>query len=78
MAAGFDIADNEIFKRVATGNLVITADILIALEILIKDSLELNSRSDFYQHATIREKMTLCDFMDTLCSSGIDTGSPLH
>lgn len=74
VAAGFDVADKEIVKRAAAGDLVITADIPLAAEVLAMGGLALNPRGELYQQATIREKLTLRDFMDTLRGSGIQTG----
>ncbi len=51
--AGFDVADNEIVKRVALGDLVITADIPLAAEVLEKGGAALNPRSERYSPATI-------------------------
>lgn len=76
VAAGFDVADNEIVKRVAPGDLVITADIPLAAEVLDKGAAALNPRGERYSPATIREKLTMRDFMDTLRGSGVQTGGP--
>lgn len=75
VAAGFDVADNEIVKRVNAGNLVITADIPLAAEVL-KKAVALNPRGETYTPATIRERLTMRDFMDTLRASGLQTGGP--
>lgn len=74
--AGFDVADNEIVKRVEKGDLVITADIPLAAEVLEKGGEALNPRGERYLHATIREKLTMRDFMDTMRASGVQTGGP--
>lgn len=74
--AGFDVADNEIVQRVAPGDLVITADIPLAAEVLEKGGAALNPRGERYSPATIREKLTLRDFMDTMRASGVQTGGP--
>lgn len=74
--AGFDVADNEIVKRVEPGDLVITADIPLAAEVLEKGGAALNPRGERYSPATIREKLTLRDFMDTMRASGVQTGGP--
>ncbi|CAK6495668.1 hypothetical protein PANNVG_02686 [Pantoea sp. Nvir] len=74
--AGFDVADNEIVKRVEKGDLVITADIPLAAEVLEKGGEALNPRGERYSTATIREKLTLRDFMDTMRASGVQTGGP--
>ncbi|HKS33384.1 hypothetical protein EDF81_4248 [Enterobacter sp. BIGb0383] len=74
--AGFDVADNEIVRLCAAGDLVITADIPLAAEVLGKGAVALNPRGERYSEATIRERLTMRDFMDTLRASGIQTGGP--
>lgn len=76
VAAGFDVADNEIVQRVSAADLVITADIPLAAEVLEKGAAALNPRGERYSEATIRERLTMRDFMDTLRSSGVQTGGP--
>ncbi|WP_205954951.1 YaiI/YqxD family protein [Pantoea stewartii] len=72
--AGFDVADNEIVKRVNVGDLVITADIPLAAEVIEKGAAALNPRGERYSPATIRERLTMRDFMDTMRASGVQTG----
>ncbi|WP_442797926.1 YaiI/YqxD family protein [Pantoea vagans] len=74
--AGFDVADNEIVTRCQPGDLVITADIPLAAEVIEKGASALNPRGERYSPATIRERLTMRDFMDTLRSSGVQTGGP--
>ena len=74
--AGFDVADNEIVKRCQSGDLVITADIPLAAEVLAKQVDALNPRGERYSPDTIKAKLNMRDFMDTLRSSGINTGGP--
>ncbi len=74
--AGFDVADNEIVRLCNPEDLVITADIPLAAEVLEKGAAALNPRGERYIPATIREKLTLRDFMDTLRASGVQTGGP--
>lgn len=76
VAAGFDVADNEIVKRVSEGDLVITADIPLAAEVIEKKAWALNPRGEFYTEANIRERLNMRDFMDTLRASGMETGGP--
>lgn len=76
VAAGFDVADNEIVQRVEAGDLVITADIPLAAEVMEKGAVALNPRGERYSDATIRERLTMRDFMDTLRGSGVQTGGP--
>ncbi|WP_313113061.1 YaiI/YqxD family protein [Pseudescherichia sp.] len=74
--AGFDVADNEIVRLCNPGDLVITADIPLAAEVLGKGAAALNPRGERYSEATIREKLTMRDFMDTMRASGVQTGGP--
>ena len=74
--AGFDVADNEIVRRLAAGDLVITGDIPLAAEVIEKGGQALNPRGEMYSPETIRERLNMRDFMDTLRSSGIHTGGP--
>lgn len=76
VAPGFDVADNEIVRRLAPGDLVVTADIPLAAEAIAKGAYALNPRGELYTRENIRERLNLRDFMDTLRSSGIDTGGP--
>ncbi|TCW00496.1 YaiI/YqxD family protein [Biostraticola tofi] len=76
VSAGFDVADNEIVRRVSAGDLVVTGDIPLAADVLEKGAIALNPRGELYRPETIREKLTLRDFMDTLRGSGIQTGGP--
>ena len=74
--AGFDVADNEIVQRAQAGDLVITADIPLAAEVMEKGAIALNPRGERYSQATIRERLTMRDFMDTMRASGVQTGGP--
>jgi len=76
VAAGFDIADNHIVQQAASGDLVITADIPLAAEVIAKGCLALNPRGELYTEDNIRERLVMRDFMDTLRGSGVDTGGP--
>jgi len=74
--AGFDVADNEIVKRVEKGDLVITGDIPLASEVITEGALALNPRGEMYTPENIKERLRMRDFMETMRSSGIDTGGP--
>jgi uncharacterized protein len=73
---GFDVADNEIVRRVEPGDLVITSDIPLAAEVIEKGCHALSPRGEAYTADTIRARLTMRDFMDTLRASGVDTGGP--
>lgn len=76
VSKGFDEADNEIVRRTQAGDLVITADIPLAAEVLAKGGLALNPRGELYSTDTIKQKLTMRDFMETLRASGIQSGGP--
>ena len=74
--SGFDVADNEIVKRLMVGDLVITSDIPLAYEVLCGGGHAINPRGELYTQDNIKERLNMRDFMDKLRSSGIDTGGP--
>jgi len=74
--SGFDVADNEIVQRVEKGDLVITQDIPLASEVIDKGAEALHPRGEMYSKETIRQRLNMRDFMDTLRSSGVHTGGP--
>ena len=76
VATGFDVADNYIVQQLEPGDLVITADIPLAAEVIAKGGLALNPRGELYTEDNIRQRLNMRDFMDTLRSSGVDTGGP--
>lgn len=74
--SGFDVADGEIVKRLSAGDLVITADIPLAAEVIEKGGFALNPRGEMYAEDTIKARLTMRDFMDALRSTGVNTGGP--
>lgn len=77
--AGFDVADNDIVQSATTGDLVVTADIPLAAEVVAKQCLALNPRGELYTKENIRSRLNMRDFMETLRSSGVQTGgSPAY
>lgn len=76
VSQGFDIADNEIVQRMSEGDLVITADIPLAAEVIEKGGTALNPRGELYTKANIRARLNMRDFLESLRSSGIQTGGP--
>ncbi len=73
---GFDAADDEIVARVTAGDLVITADIPLAAEVLEKEGLVLTPRGERYTANNIKQRLQMRDFMETMRSSGIQSGGP--
>jgi len=76
VASGFDVADNEIVKRTSKGDLVITSDIPLASEVIGKGAQALTPRGEMYTIENIKARLTMRDFMESLRSSGVDTGGP--
>jgi len=76
VGAGFDVADQHIVQQAAAGDLVITADIPLADEVISNGCLALNPRGELYTRENIRQRLNMRDFMDTMRGSGIDTGGP--
>lgn len=74
--SGFDIADNEIVRRAEPGDLVISSDIPLAAELIDKQVQVLNPRGEMYSEATIKARLNIRDFMDTMRASGVATGGP--
>ena len=73
---GFDVADDEIVLRSNPGDLVITADIPLAAELIAKGVQALNPRGELYTEDNVRGRLNMRDFMDTMRSSGVQSGGP--
>lgn len=74
--SGFDIADDEIVKRVAKNDLVITSDIPLADEVISKAAIALSPRGELFTKENIKSRLNIRDFMDTMRASGVQTGGP--
>jgi len=74
--AGFDVADNKIVLELEAGDLVITADIPLAAQIIAKGGHALNPRGEFYSRENISERLTMRNFMEELRGSGVDISGP--
>jgi uncharacterized protein YaiI (UPF0178 family) len=74
--AGFDVADAEIVRLLAPGDLVVTADIPLAALVLEKGGYALNPRGEFYTPDNIAQQLSMRAFMEELRSGGVDTGGP--
>lgn len=74
--AGFDVADKAIVETMQAGDLVITADIPLAADVISQGGHALNPRGEFYSKENIEERLTMRNFMDQLRESGVQTGGP--
>ena len=73
---GFDVADDRIVELLAPGDLVITADIPLAAQVIAKGGHALNPRGEFYSAANIQERLAMRNFMEELRGSGVDISGP--
>ncbi|OPX56727.1 hypothetical protein SAMN02745127_00394 [Oceanospirillum multiglobuliferum] len=76
VASGFDVADNYIVQNLKKGDLVITADIPLADEVIDAGGHALNPRGELYTKDNIKERLMMRDFMSDLRGSGVHTGGP--
>lgn len=76
VSPGFDVADNEIVKRVREGDLVVTSDIPLAAEVIERKGRALSPRGELFTEQNMKSRLNMRDFMDTLRASGIHTGGP--
>jgi uncharacterized protein YaiI (UPF0178 family) len=74
--SGFDVADRRIAQEAAAGDLVITADVPLAAQVIAKGAWVLDPRGDLLDASNIDGRLSLRNFMDELRSSGVDTGGP--
>jgi len=74
VSSGFDVADNHIVALVERDDLVITADIPLAAEVIEKQAAALNPRGEMYTQSNIRARLNMRDFMDSMRSSGLQVG----
>lgn len=76
VSSGFDVADDEIVKRSETGDLVITSDIPLASEVIEKGAHVLTPRGERMTKDNIGARLNMRDFLETMRSSGANTGGP--
>ncbi|MDX1654846.1 MAG: YaiI/YqxD family protein [Candidatus Competibacteraceae bacterium] len=74
--AGFDMADNYLLENAAGEDLVITADIPLAAELVKKGVPALNPRGELYTEHNVRERLAMRDLMEQLRSTGEVGGGP--
>lgn len=73
---GFDVADNKIAEQVQAQDLVVTADIPLAAQVIERGGIALNPRGELYTEDNIRERLGLRNFMEELRGSGTDISGP--
>lgn len=73
---GFDVADDYIVEHLNANDLVITADIPLAAEVVAKQGIALNPRGELYTENNIKQRLGLRDMMEQLRGAGTQTGGP--
>jgi len=73
---GIDVADSRIVRELQAGDLVITADIPLAADVIAKGGHALNPRGEFYTTENIQERLALRNYLDELRGTGVQTGGP--
>lgn len=76
VGGGFDVADKVIVEQTEAGDLVITADIPLASDVITKAGFALNPRGEFYTTENIQQTLTMRNFMATMRDAGQITGGP--
>lgn len=74
--SGADVADMYIADHVGPDDLVITADIPLAAEVVGKGTMAINPRGELYDEENIGERLSMRDFMKELRDGGVMTGGP--
>lgn len=74
--SGFDVADQRIALEASAGDLVITADIPLAAEVIAKGARVLDPRGELLDASNVQARLTMRNFMEGLRSSGVPTGGP--
>lgn len=73
VSSGFDVADDAIAKAAVAGDLVVSSDIPLVAELIEKGVTVISPRGEQFSADSIKAKLTMRDFMDTMRSSGIHT-----
>ncbi len=76
VAKTFDAADHYIAEHVESDDLVITADVPLAAEIVEAGATALNPRGELYTEANVRERLNMRDMMADLRDVGMIRGGP--
>jgi uncharacterized protein len=76
VAAGFDVADHRIVRELQPGDLVITADIPLAAEVITRGAHALDPRGELYSEDNVRERLAIRNLMQELRATGDILGGP--
>ncbi len=73
---GFDVADHYIVTHLIPGDLVITADIPLAAEVIEAEGIALNPRGELYTPANIKQRLDLRNHREQIRATGVAVGGP--
>ena len=73
---GFDVADDYIVEQVKAGDLVITADIPLAAQVVEKGALVIDPRGDVIDATNARIRLAARDRAEQMREAGMMTGGP--
>jgi uncharacterized protein len=76
VAHGFDVADHRIVGEMQPGDLVVTADIPLAVEVIERGGYALDPRGELYSEDNVRERLAIRNLMQQLRASGELIGGP--
>ncbi len=76
VSAGFDQADDRIVAESAPGDLVITADIPLAAQVIERGAYALDPRGELYSADNVRDRLATRDLMAELRDTGAAGGGP--
>jgi uncharacterized protein YaiI (UPF0178 family) len=74
--SGFDKADHRIVELMEPGDLVVTADIPLAADVVKNGGLALDPRGELFTEENIAERLAFRNLMDQLRSEGLEGGGP--
>ena len=73
---GMNVADRKIVELVAESDLVVTADIPLAADVVGKGAQALNPRGELYTDANVGERLAMRNLMDQMRGAGQIMGGP--
>ncbi|MFA9462154.1 YaiI/YqxD family protein [Thiohalorhabdus methylotrophus] len=76
VSAGADVADNYIAQNMASGDLVVTADLPLAAEVVENGGTALSPRGEHYTAESVRQQLSMRDFMEQMRGAGLAGGGP--
>jgi len=74
--SGFDVADHRIVRELQPGDLVVTADIPLAAEVIARGGHALDPRGELYTEDNVRERLAIRNLMQALRDRGELVGGP--